>query len=40
LEFESALPFLESDHGTEIVVGAMVISTGLVLWMLRKYGWL
>ena len=34
------LPFLESDHGTEIVVGAMVISTGLVLWMLRKYGWL
>jgi magnesium transporter len=33
-------PFLESDHGTEIVVGAMVISTGLVPWMLRKYGWL
>jgi magnesium transporter len=34
------LPFLESDHGTEIVVASMFISTGLVLWMLRKYGWL
>jgi magnesium transporter len=34
------LPFLESDHGTEIVVAAMGVSTGLVLWMLKKYGWL
>jgi magnesium transporter len=34
------LPFLESDHGTEIVVGMMVASTGLVLWMLKRFGWL
>jgi magnesium transporter len=34
------LPFLESDHGTEIVVGAMAASTGMVLWMLHKFGWL
>jgi magnesium transporter len=34
------LPFLESDHGTEIVVGMMVASTGMVLWMLKRYGWL
>jgi magnesium transporter len=34
------LPFLESDHGTEFVVGAMVVSTGLVLWMLKRFGWL
>ena len=34
------LPFLESDHGTEIVVGMMVVSTGIVLWMLKKFGWL
>ena len=34
------LPFLESDHGTEIVVGAMAVSTGLVLWMLKRFGWL
>jgi magnesium transporter len=34
------LPFLESDHGTEIVVAAMGVSTGLVLWMLKRYGWL
>jgi magnesium transporter len=34
------LPFLESDHGTEIVVGMMVISTGVVLWMLKKFDWL
>jgi magnesium transporter len=34
------LPFLESDHGTEIVVGAMLASTGVVLWMLKRFGWL
>jgi magnesium transporter len=34
------LPFLESDHGTEIVVAAMVASTGMVLWMLKRFGWL
>ena len=34
------LPFLESDYGTEIVVGAMVASTGMVLWMLKRFGWL
>jgi magnesium transporter len=34
------LPFLESDHGTEIVVGAMAASTGMVLWMLKRFGWL
>ena len=34
------LPFLESDHGTEIVVGAMVASTAMVLWMLKRFGWL
>ena len=34
------LPFLESGHGTEIVVGAMVASTGMVLWMLKRFGWL
>src|SRR5271156_4836858 len=34
------LPFLESDHGTEIVVGMMVVSTGIVLWMLKKFDWL
>jgi len=34
------LPFLESDYGTEIVVGAMVVSTGLVLWMLKRFAWL
>ena len=34
------LPFLESDHGTEIVVGAMVASTGVVLWMLKQFDWL
>jgi magnesium transporter len=34
------LPLLESDHGTEIVVGAMIACTGLVLWMLKKYEWL
>jgi len=34
------LPFLESDHGTEIVVGAMILSTALVLWMLKRFDWL
>jgi magnesium transporter len=34
------LPFLESDHGAEIVMGVMAASTGLVLWMLRRFGWL
>ena len=34
------LPFLESDHGTEIVVGAMLASTGVVLWMLKRFDWL
>jgi len=34
------LPFLESDHGTEFVVGAMAVSTGVVLWMLKRFGWL
>ena len=34
------LPFLESDHGTEIIVGAMIASTGMVLWMLKRFGWL
>ncbi len=34
------LPFLESDHGTEIVVGAMIVSTGIVLWMLKRFDWL
>jgi magnesium transporter len=34
------LPFLESDHGAEIVMGAMVASTGVVLWMLKRFGWL
>lgn len=34
------LPFLESDHGTEIVVGMMVASTVLVLWMLKRFDWL
>jgi magnesium transporter len=34
------LPFLESDHGTEIVVGMMLVSTGIVLWMLKKFDWL
>ena len=34
------LPFLESDHGTEIIVGAMVASTAMVLWMLKRFGWL
>ena len=34
------LPFLESNHGTEFVVGAMLASTALVLWMLKKYDWL
>ncbi|HXP08258.1 MAG TPA: magnesium transporter CorA family protein [Acidobacteriaceae bacterium] len=34
------LPFVESDHGTEIIVGMMVVSTGVVLWMLKKFDWL
>ena len=34
------LPFLESDHGAEIVMGAMAASTGAVLWMLKSFGWL
>ena len=34
------LPFLESDHGTEIIVGAMIASTGIVLWMLKRFDWL
>ncbi len=34
------LPFLESDYGTEIVVGAMLLSTALVLWLLRRFDWL
>jgi magnesium transporter len=34
------LPFLESSRGTEIVVGAMVASTGLVLWLLKRFEWL
>jgi magnesium transporter len=34
------LPYIESDHGTEIVVGAMAVSTGLVLWLLKSFGWL
>ena len=33
------LPFLESDHGTEIVVGGMVLSTCLVLWLLKRFDW-
>jgi magnesium transporter len=36
----SGLPFLESHHGTEIVVGAMFASTAILLWMLKRYGWL
>jgi magnesium transporter len=34
------LPFLESNYGTEIVVGAMIVSTGVVLWVLKRFGWL
>jgi magnesium transporter len=34
------LPFLESDHGIEIVVGAMIVSTAVVLWMLKRFDWL
>jgi magnesium transporter len=34
------LPFLESDHGAEIVMGTMAGSTGVVLWMLKRFGWL
>src|SRR6202012_380385 len=34
------LPFLESNHGTEFVVGSMVVSPGVVLWMLKRFGWL
>jgi magnesium transporter len=34
------LPFLESDHGAEIVMVAMAASTGVVLWMLKRFGWL
>ncbi len=34
------LPFLESKHGTEFVVGSMVVSTGVVLWMLKRFDWL
>jgi len=34
------LPFIESEHGTEIIVGAMAASTGLVLWLLKKFDWL
>jgi magnesium transporter len=34
------LPLIESDHGTEIVVGAMAVSTGIVLWMLKRFDWL
>ena len=34
------LPFLVSDHGTEIIVGAMIASTAVVLWMLKRFDWL
>jgi magnesium transporter len=34
------LPFLESDHGVEIVMAVMAASTGMVLWMLKRSGWL
>jgi magnesium transporter len=34
------LPFLESEHGTEIVVGSMIVFTGILLWMLKRLGWL
>ncbi len=34
------LPFIESDYGMEIVVGAMVVSTAVVLWMLKRFDWL
>ena len=34
------LPFLESKHGTEIVVGAMLVFTGALLGILKRSGWL
>lgn len=37
------LPFLESEHGIEIVpgaMGAMAASTAVVLWMLKRIDWL
>jgi magnesium transporter len=34
------LPLLDSDYGTEVVVGAMLLATAALLWLLRRYKWL
>ena len=34
------LPLLNSDHGTEFVVGMMLACTLVVLWMLKRFDWL
>jgi magnesium transporter len=33
------LPFAESPHATEIVLGMMLASTVLLLGLLRRFGW-
>jgi magnesium transporter len=34
------LPGTESPHGMGIVLGSMAVMTGLLLWLLNRFGWL
>ena len=34
------LPLLDWEYGTEVVVGAMLLATGALLWLLRRFNWL
>ena len=34
------LPGSESPHGIAIVLAAMAVMTGLLLWLLKRFGWL
>jgi magnesium transporter len=34
------LPFLQTPHGTWYPLGIMVLSTVLLLWLLKRFDWL
>lgn len=34
------LPFVDSNHGMEVVVAAMFLCTAVLLWMLKQFDWL
>jgi len=34
------LPGIDSQYGLVAVIGMMIASTGVLLWVLRKFNWL